>query len=243
MTEHAGPPRDDAPESWPELDPGVRDRAIAQALEALTGESHAGSVRRLVAYYAVEGNYAGASFATLAPVEPRTITATDLHATSLLSVDVGSGATRRLLGSSPERDRALTVLGQLPEVDLANAEAETLRLMEAFYLWAKSALSSPAAKSSNPWVTASKVCARKRPRLFPVRDRNVCTLLGILQLDDFRKDWLVFRELVRSPAVAQELALLPRRVQEAAGERAVVIDESPLRLLDAALWTHTVWVN
>ena len=58
---------------------------------------------------------------------------------------------------------------------------------------------------------------------------------------DFRLDWLVFRELVRCPDVAHELALLPARVQEAARDRAIAIDESPLRLLDAALWTHTVW--
>jgi len=243
MSEHPGPSRVDAPDDWPELDPGVRERAIAQALEALSGESHSGPVRRLVAYYAVDGDYAGASFATLPPVEPQTITATDLHATSLLSVDVGPGATRRLLGSSPERDRAVAALGQLPDINLADAGAETLTSMEEFYRWVKSALSSPAARDPNPWVTASKLCARKRPRLFPVRDRNVSTFLGVLKLNDFRMDWLVFRDLVRRPEVAHELALLPARVQGAAGERAVVIDESPLRLLDAALWTHTVWAD
>lgn len=241
MSEHVGPPRLDTPDDWPQLDPGLLEQAIAQALEALSGESQAGAIRRLVAYYAVEGDYAGASFAALPPLEPLTITATDLHATSLLSVDVGPGATRRLLGSSPDRDRAVEVLGRLPEIDLADAGAETLTSMEEFYRWVKSALSSPAAKDPNPWVTASKLCARKRPRLFPVRDRNVSSLLGILTLKDFRKDWLVFRGLVRSPDVADELALLPGRVREAAGERAVVIDDSPLRLLDAALWTHTVW--
>lgn len=243
MNAPASPQRHDVPDDWPALDAAVRDQALAQALEALSGESRAGAVQRLVSYYAVDGNYAGASFATLPPVQPSAITATDLHATSLLSVDVGPGATRRLLNPSPDRDRAVAVLGNLPETNLADAGAEVLISMEEFYRWVKGALSSPAAKDPNPWVTASKVCARKRPHLFPVRDRNVCAFLGVLGLKDFRLDWLVFRELVRSPDVAQELALLPARVLAAAGERAVVIDESPLRLLDAALWTHTVWTD
>jgi hypothetical protein len=243
MDEHTVSQRLDAPYDWPALDTSVRDRAVAQALEALSGESRAGAVRRLVSYYAVEGDYAGASFATLPPVGPTTITATDLHATSLLSVEVGPGATRRLLEPTPDRERALEVLSNLRENDLADAGAETLTSMDEFYRWVKGTLSSPSAKDPNPWVTASKLCARKRPRLFPVRDRNVCAFLGVLKLKDFRLDWLVFRELVRSPDVARELTRLPDRVQAAAGERAVVIDESPLRLLDAALWTHTVWAD
>lgn len=64
-----------------------------------------------------------------------------------------------------------------------------------------------------------------------------------MKLKDFRLDWLVFRALVRSPDVARELTRLPDRVQAAAGKRTVVVDESPLRLLDAALWTHTVWAD
>lgn len=32
--------------------------------------------------------------------------------------------------------------------------------------------------SSNRWVFAAKLCARKRPYLFPVRDRSVCELLA-----------------------------------------------------------------
>lgn len=238
MRNPSGPPGADIPD---ELDRGVLERAVNQAREALSDEKKAGVIQRLVAYYAVGGNYAGASFATLAPVEPMMITATDLHATTLLSVDIGPGATRRLLAPSPDRDRALEALRNVPDTDLAAADAATLRLMEDVYRWVKETLSSPTAKDPNPWVTASKLCARKRPRLFPVRDRNVCDYLGILSLNDFRKDWLVFRHLMRNPDLMQVLNQLPGRVRAAAREREVVLDDSPLRLLDAALWTCTVW--
>jgi hypothetical protein len=50
--------------------------------------------------------------------------------------------------------------------------------MEAVYSPVKQALGNPEVKRTNPWVTASKLCARKRPHLFPVREKVVCTLLS-----------------------------------------------------------------
>ncbi|MBC7631269.1 MAG: hypothetical protein H7290_07330 [Flavobacterium sp.] len=113
--------------------------------------------------------------------------------------------------------------------------------MEEFYRAVKTGLSSSAARRPNPWVTASKLCARKRPSLFPVRDRNVCSHLGILELDDFRADWQVFRALVQDPEVGAAIDLLPERTREVGVGRLMALDISRLRLMDAALWTYTVW--
>lgn len=46
--------------------------------------------------------------------------------------------------------------------------------MYALHSWFRNLLGS----NSNRWVTAAKICARKRPRLFPVRDNMVCSLLA-----------------------------------------------------------------
>ena len=45
--------------------------------------------------------------------------------------------------------------------------------MEQLYEAIKQALSANTLKNPNAWVTASKLCARKRPDLFPVRDKEV----------------------------------------------------------------------
>ncbi|TRW47452.1 hypothetical protein FJ693_01240 [Georgenia yuyongxinii] len=121
------------------------------------------------------------------------------------------------------------------------ADASVLEAMYAFYNAVKAAVSSPNSKDPNPWVNPSKFCARKRPDLFPVRDRNVCAHLGILNLSDARADWLVFRALVQDDDVRRAIDTLPEGAHQAAGERQLALDSSVLRLLDAALWSYTVW--
>ncbi|WP_371708456.1 DUF6308 family protein [Nesterenkonia sp. NBAIMH1] len=65
-----------------------------------------------------------------------------------------------------------------------------------FYDLVKDSLAKAGTKASSTWVTASKVTARKRPKLFPVRDSEVCKLLGMQDLGDRENDWCVFRELM-----------------------------------------------
>jgi len=113
--------------------------------------------------------------------------------------------------------------------------------MERFYRAVEASISSSTSKEPNPWVTASKLCARKRPALFPVRDRNVCQHLGILGLNDFRADWQVFRMLAQDEDVYAAVDALPGQVTAASSGRRIALDVSPLRLLDAAIWTHTIW--
>lgn len=94
---------------------------------------------------------------------------------------------------------------------------------------------------SNHWVFAAKLCARKRPNLFPVRDSQVCGYLsgwkalgaGTGRLGRFSNDIQVFAYLMTHDLIEGKLAQL----REAAAKARLRIDEEPLRLLDALLWT------
>jgi len=241
MSEHRGDHCTEVPDNWPTVPAEVHDVAKERALQTLVEAGERGAAERLAAFYDTESDYAGASFVDVAPNEWLDVTVADLHATSLLSVDVGPQATRRLTSPGAYRRRVLRGLRALPDRDLAAADAATLLAMEEFYRAAKAAMSSASAKNPNPWVTTSKLCARKRPELFPVRDNNVCGHLGILKLDDFRADWLVFRALVQDDEVRAAIDALPQLVRAAGNGRLLALDTSRLRLLDAALWTYTVW--
>jgi hypothetical protein len=124
-------------------------------------------------------------------------------------------------------------------VNLAEADAATLGDASDLYEDVKRALASPRAAKSDPWVTASKLCARKRPHLLPVRDSKVRKLLGIPPGSDHRYDWLVHRELVRTSEI---LSLLDEATAKAATPAGVQIDipDSSLRVLDVALWAHAI---
>jgi len=229
------------PDGWPAVPPEVVEQAKRQAHIALASDGERRAADRLARFYDTESNYAGASFADLEPNHWTEVTATDLHATSLLSINVGPQATRRLLGPGTHRRAVLRELRTLPDRDLAEADALTLAAMDRFYRAVKATISSTAARDPNPWVTASKLCARKRPDLFPVRDRNVCTHLGILKLNDVRADWQVFRAVIQDSEMRQVLDSLPSQTRNVAEGRRLALDHSHLRLLDAAIWTYTVW--
>lgn len=233
----------DAPDGWPTVPVDTIERARSQALLALVTDRDRSAADRLAVFYDTESNYAGASFATLFANDWSDVTAADLHATSLLSVQVEPQATRRLLDPGASRRWVLHELRALPDRDLAAADTRTLSAMANFYDAVKTTLSSSASKDPNPWVTASKLCARKRPDLFPVRDRNVCQHLGIIKLNDYRADWLVFRALIQDTDIRRALDELPRAIRGAGSGRLLALDHAPLRLLDAAIWTYTVWYD
>ncbi len=228
-----------APEGWPAVSEDARAYAKKQALAALDLSGERPAVERLVAYYDLAGGYVGASFTELIPSDWDDISAADLHATSLMNVKIGPRATRRLLGG-PEAQWARASLKRIPDTTLSLADPKVLSAMYEFYSAVKHALSNPDKMSSNPWVTASKLCARKRPYLFPVRDRVVCDFLGIRGLKDVRADWQVFRALAQDADIDKAVDTLRASVREATGDRVVVLEDSDLRILDAALWTYAV---
>ncbi|GAA4562762.1 hypothetical protein GCM10023176_05180 [Micromonospora coerulea] len=228
----------EVPAGWPVPNEVALAAAREAALEALQDVERAG--RRLGRYYDPMGNFAGATFGTVAPNDPGQVTAADLFAVTLLSVRLRPAAARRVLDDERHRDAVQRRLAAVPEgADLAEADAATLEGASALYEDVKRALASPKTARSDPWVTASKLCARKRPRLLPVRDSKVRTLLGIPPGSDHQHDWLIHRELIRDSKI---LRLLGDAKTNATTQEDIRVDvqDPSLRVLDVVLWTHAI---
>src|SRR5215469_2992215 len=88
---------------------------------------------RLTRFYDVTGDYAGVSLAELRPIDPLDFTPSDILATTLMSVRIGPGATRRILQYGTTRDALLQKLRGLPDVNLACAGILELAAMESLY--------------------------------------------------------------------------------------------------------------
>jgi hypothetical protein len=232
-------PRTDAtPSDWPNPDPRLVAKAHAAALAALEDTELA--AQRLGRYYAPFGDYAGATFLTAAPNDTAEITAGDLFAVTLLNVRIRASAARRLLDDEQHRSALHRCLQAVPaEAELANAEWDTLRLACGLYEQVKRVLAKPEAARPDPWVTASKLCARKRPNLLPVRDTKVRALLGMGPSHGYRLQWLVYRELLRD---VELMGLLGQATSGATtpGGALVTIIDPPLRIFDVALWMHAI---
>lgn len=141
------------------------------------------AVSRLRDYYDLDGRYAGRTFLDAGGAQPNQFAPADLFAVSLLQVTIHPRAARVFLDDGPAHDQLVRSLAEVPiEVDLAQARPETYVAMADLYRRVKGTL------GKDPWVTASKVCARKRPKLFPVRDRRVRILLDVYRLGDYSID-------------------------------------------------------
>ena len=220
--------------AFPAVSSKTVDFAKERCLLVLNDDQTPGRIRQ---YYDVDTNYAGTTFACLAPNSSDAITATDLLAVTTLSVDIPVLAIRRVLENKETQDKLRDALGSLPDYSLEETSEQDFPSMERFYDLVKSLLAKANTKSSNPWVTASKIVARKRPKLYPVRDRVVCDFLGISRLNDRAKDWVVFRELMRDEDVRAALSATVSKAEALKDERVVRFDVEPLRQLDVALWT------
>jgi hypothetical protein len=102
----------------------------------------------------------------------------------------------------------------------------------------KQAVSPSHVENGNRWVTASKLCARKRPDLFPVRDSKVCALLELSGVrHNYEVDWQVYRGIIQNDEVRRRIDAV---VDEASSREGVNIGHPNRRLrhLDVALWMH-----
>lgn len=231
------------PGGWLLPPPDLAEGAKQKAMEALRTDGRHAAQHRLVRFYDADGDYAGASFAQLGPIDTNDITPADLLATMLLSVRIGPGAARRILDRGDTRDVLLRKLRDLPDCDLANAGSPVLTAMAALYEAVKQALSADTVKNPNAWVTASKLCARKRPDLFPVRDPEVCDCLGLTPWRNYQVDWQIFRSLIGDSDIIAAIDLMSRATVAAAAGRRLQADQSRLRLLDAAIWTYATFLR
>ena len=167
-------------------------------------------------YFKLEGPFAADTFDTIGTNDPYRITTDDLLAVTFLDVAVSPPAARALLG--PNAQHITDLLWAVPsEVDLWTASKEDLDRAERVWDFLDSL------PGVGP-VTAGKLLARKRPRLIPIVDSVVETLL------EWPPDryWMTLCEVLADQDVQAKVeALRPPGLDQRV---------STLRLLDVALW-------
>jgi hypothetical protein len=147
-------------------------------------------------------------------------TADDLVAVTFLSVEVSPKAAHALLKSrASEFSNLLEAVG--PDRDLAN---ETGRLADDGPEWALQAALREL-RGVGP-TTASKLFARKRPRLRPIYDSVVAAVTNAVE-----KQWEPMRLALRENDLA-----LHRRLLRLRSEAGLPESVSPLRVLDVIAW-------
>lgn len=224
------------PDGWLEAPESLKDQALAKAKKVLEAPQ---AVEDVALHYDRSSNYAGATFLDLDPVDPYAITSGDLLSLTLLGVQAEPQAVRRLLEMTAT-NRGIRVLltdEHLPlDADLTVADNDTLLAMASLHEALKRALSLDATQKKNPWVTASKLSARKRPDLFPVRDSVVCDVLGLSgKTQDYQVDWQVYRHIIQDDEVRGRLDEIIDEVQPREGVNVGHVNRR-LRHLDVALW-------
>lgn len=167
--------------------------------------------------------FTGAWFERLGgPVDaPNRITPADIAAVALLSVDIPTRAANWLLHEGSDQIAAL--LAQIPpDVELWQAAArdQISPGRPADQLWHLFE-----ARSGIGWVTAGKLCARKRPALLPVYDRVVRRAL--------RPDqgfWMTLHEWFQgTPGAVDRLTVIK-------AESGAPSEVPLLRILDVVIW-------
>lgn len=144
----------------------------------------------------------------------------DINAVAMLSVEIPPPAVIEILVR--RAGELSSLLEQIPvDVDLHEAPAAMVGKDSASWaLWdALNAIPGIA------WVSAGKLCARKRPRLLPVYDAYVKHVVGAP--DNF---WEALRQTLSDNEAA--LAKRLRRIGDAAG----ATDLSILRVFDVIAW-------
>jgi hypothetical protein len=173
-----------------------------------------GMADAVAAYFRPEEDFAGLSFTCLGSNPRDSLTPDDLLAVALLDITWRPEAVRQLLDT-----HATAVAGQLAairsDLDLWAASEDDLAAVDP--LWAL-LLRMPGVGTA----TASKLLARKRPRLCPVSDKVVIEAVGVPGWT-----WETLRALLQDPATRTEIEAL--RPASAAGV-------SLLRILDVAIW-------
>jgi len=190
------------------------DDEVRAAARRLRDGLAAPGLSQAVAAYFCEPEFAGMTFSDLGRNPPDEVTADDLLAVSLLDIVWRPQVVRLLLGSlGPRLSEMLATIPQA--TDLWDADDDTLRRIDG--LW-----EALIAVDGIGTASATKLLARKRPRLCPISDHVV-----IKAVDVPGRTCDVLRCLLQDPATRAEVEAL--RPAGAAGATLV-------RILDVALW-------
>ncbi len=160
------------------------------------------------------------------------ITADDLVAVSFLSVKVPGLAAIGLLETKVEEiTKFLSAIpAELDLADLAGGEFQEIlgRGSPAHELWLLLRGSDSGRWGIGP-TTASKIMARKRPKLIPIWDSVIGRVVGEKNADTQWADW---------HAVFSDGSGLPERLDAIRSMAGVGRDVSQLRILDVLLWMY-----
>ena len=174
--------------------------------------------------------FTGAMFETIGAGEasPHRFTASDILAVSMLSVDVPARVSIALLENDAEH--AADLLAAIPvDIDLADAEpAHIAPGSAAWQLW--DLLRSY--DEVGPTI-ASKLMARKRPRLIPIQDSVVTATLSHPRRGDF---WAAMREALGG-TVANGMTL-SGWLRAAQNEAQIPRHVTQLRVFDVLVWMN-----
>jgi hypothetical protein len=168
----------------------------------------------IAAYFDPGGPFAGTTFDLLGDNPPGELRRDDLLATTLLDISWRPPAVRALLADSGPIAAELAAIPA--DLDLWLADDAILQ--------AATALHKRLDKLDGVGpVIASKLLARKRPRLVPIHDRHVLRVLT----PPANQFWVTLGDALREPSLRAEIEEL-----RPAGAESL----SLLRLLDAAVW-------
>jgi len=174
-------------------------------------------IDRLVAtYFNPDTSFAGTSYDLLGENPPGVLVLDDLLATTLLNISWRPRAIRVLVDSG---DYIASRLAAIPhDLDLWDADPDVLESVTALHQWLDGL------PGVGP-VIASKLLARKRPRLVPIHDEIVLRVLAPPK----NQFWPTLAGTLTEPVLRDEIeALRPAGVDS----------PSLLRLLDVAIWTR-----
>jgi Family of unknown function (DUF6308) len=195
---------------------GPDERIVQDAKRRLAADLATPGLDKLVAaYFGPQGWFAGHTFDRIGHNPANEISCDDLLAVTLLDVQWKPRAVRQLLD---ERSGAVT--GLLPQIgsgtNLWEATAGELRAVDD--RWAL-LCSLPGIQDA----VASKLLARKRPRLAPITDSVIVAAVGARG-----QTWPTLRRCLQDEAFRKSIEdLRPGREAE---------DVSLLRIFDVALW-------
>lgn len=191
--------------------------------------------RALATYFrGVPRQYSGSLFDSFAGGGDRAdvahrVTQDDLLALGAVNAQVPLGVAERLLGE-PAAGELGALLRLLPtDLDLWDASDDVLAV--AGQAWhAICAACADAGRPDRGWVVASKLLARKRPRLIPLYDEKVRRVVG---LEEGAGWWVSLRHALREDGDANRIRGV---VSDALRQPGVPGYISLLRALDVIVW-------
>jgi hypothetical protein len=194
------------------------DDAVRAAARRLEADLSAPGLGKAVAAYYTDPAFAGMTFSNLGRNPRDEITADDLLAVSLLDITCRPEVVNILIGRQ-QRELAAMLTALPDDLDLWDADDEVSKRIDV--VW-----DALVAIDGIGTASATKLLARKRPRLCPISDSVVIKAIGVPQ-----RTWDVLRCLLKDQSARDRVeALRP----------AAAADATLLRIVDVILWiTHS----